>query len=271
MGRIVVLFTRDLRVHDNPALAHAVRDAGEVLPLFVFDDNILNSDYARPNRVSFLVQSVEELARSLAALGADLVVRRGDVVAEAMTAVRDIGAGAIYMSADVTGYAKARHKRLTAECAAVRCDLKTWPGITVVPPGQVLPAGGDHFRVFTPYFRKWSRARLRAVEAPPGRIASPDGGETGSIPRPRDLVDGSTSPDMAAGGERAGRAAARSWLDDKLGGYDDGHNDLAADDTSRLSTFLHFGCLSPRELVEEASGRAGGESFVRQLCWRDFY
>jgi len=49
------------------------------------------------------------------------------------------------------------------------------------------------------------------------------------------------------------------------------HDDLAAGGTSRLSPFLHLGCLSPLELTERASGREGAEPFLRQLCWRDFY
>ena len=61
------------------------------------------------------------------------------------------------------------------------------------------------------------------------------------------------------------------WLARGLAAYDRLHDDLAADGTSRLGAYLHFGCLSPLELAERASGREGAEPFVRQLCWRDFY
>jgi deoxyribodipyrimidine photo-lyase len=60
------------------------------------------------------------------------------------------------------------------------------------------------------------------------------------------------------------------WLRERLGGYGAGHDDLAADDTSRLSPYLHFGCVSARELAVKARERRGN-AFVRQLCWRDFY
>jgi deoxyribodipyrimidine photo-lyase len=46
---------------------------------------------------------------------------------------------------------------------------------------------------------------------------------------------------------------------------------MAADDTSRLSPYLHFGCVSPREVAARVGGRDGADPFVRQLCWRDFY
>ena len=62
-------------------------------------------------------------------------------------------------------------------------------------------------------------------------------------------------------------AGRRSWLHR----YGELHDDLAADGTSRISAALHFGCISPLELVERLEGREGAEAFVRQVCWRDFY
>jgi deoxyribodipyrimidine photo-lyase len=53
--------------------------------------------------------------------------------------------------------------------------------------------------------------------------------------------------------------------------YPEHHDDLAADDTSRLGPYMHFGCVSPAEVARRAAGRRGGEAFLRQLCWRDFH
>ena len=72
MRRAVVLFTRDLRVHDQPALVEAVARADSVVPLFVFDERIA----AGPNRMRFLLESLADLRRSLRDLGGTLVVRR---------------------------------------------------------------------------------------------------------------------------------------------------------------------------------------------------
>ena len=63
----------------------------------------------------------------------------------------------------------------------------------------------------------------------------------------------------------------RAFLRDGVGGYEDGHDDLAGDRTSRLSAHLRWGCVSPLELAREAGERRGGAAFVRQLCWRDFH
>jgi deoxyribodipyrimidine photo-lyase len=63
----------------------------------------------------------------------------------------------------------------------------------------------------------------------------------------------------------------RHWAAAQLAGYERRRDDLAADATSRLSAYLHFGCLSPLALAAELSARPGGAAFVRQLAWRDFF
>lgn len=267
MRAAVVLFTRDLRVRDQPALSGAVAEAERVVPLFVLDDGILDSGFARPNRVRFLLDSLADLRRSLRGLGGTLVVRRGDVVAETMKVVAESGAEAVFLSADVSGYAQARERRLSAE----RVQVRALPGVTVVPPGELAPGGGDHYRVFTPYWRRWSETQLRAVLRGPRGIAMPRGIGAGRLPVPGDLSSGDPAPELPRGGEAAGRARLTSWLRSGLARYGERHDELAADGTSRLSPYLHFGCLSPREVVERAAGRDGAAPFLRQLAWRDFF
>jgi len=254
--RAVVLFTRDLRIHDHPALAAAAARAESVVPLFVLDERIP----APPNRLRFLLQSLADLRRSL---GGTLVVRRGDPVAETMRIVGETGAEAVFLSADVSMYAQERERRLAAE----RVELRALPGVTVVPPGELLPAGADHFRVFTPYWRRWAETELRPVHRAPRRLPVPSGLALGRLPsRPA-----AQSPLLPEGGEAAGRRRLASWLRTGLPRYGELHDDLAADGTSRLSPYLHFGCLSPREVAGRAAGRPGAEPFLRQLAWRDFF
>jgi deoxyribodipyrimidine photo-lyase len=143
--------------------------------------------------------------------------------------------------------------------------------VTIVPPGDLLPAGGDHFRVFTPYWRRWRAAPLRAVQRAPRNLALPPRLRHGRLPQPGALIKGKLSSDLPAGGEEAGRARLAKWIRSGLERYGDHHDDLAADATSRLSPYLRFGCVSPREVLERVQGRPGAGPFVRQLCWRDFY
>ena len=263
MRTAVVLFTRDLRVHDHPALAEAAARAESIVPLFVFDERIT----AGANRVQFLLDSLADLRRSLRGLGGTLVVRRGDVVAETMRVVEESGAEAVFLSDDVSRYAQSRRRRLEAD----RVDVRAFPGVTVVPPGELRPAGGDHFRVFTPFWRRWDVTDLRPVRWAPRRLSTPSTIAAGHLPGLSDLVGGDPSPALPAGGEEAGRRRLDRWLRSGLARYGELHDDLAADGTSRLSPYLHFGCVSAREVVERAAGKPGAEPFLRQLAWREFF
>ncbi|WP_116949651.1 cryptochrome/photolyase family protein [Jiangella endophytica] len=264
----VVLFTRDLRVHDHPALAAAVEHAERVVPLFVLDDAILTGRNAAPNRAAFLVQALDDLRGRLRERGGDLVLRRGDVVEETMAVVTETGATAVVCSADVSGYAQRREHRLAEACAQQGVRFRTYPGVTVVPPGALLPAGGDHYRVFTPYWRAWDASPWRDQLPAPAAVPSGDLDRVGRLPSAADLADGATSPDLPDGGETAGRTVLDAAVRRAADGEPD-HNDLAGDHTSRLSPYLHFGCVSPLEVANRLADRAPGQ--VRQLAWRDFH
>ena len=173
-GSAVVLFTRDLRVHDNPALAAAVERFERVLPLFVLDGGLLSS-FGAPNRVAFLLDSLQALRGSLRARGGELALRRGDVVEETVRVARDVQADCVFLSDDVSGYAQEREERLRRGLAGERIELETFPGVTVVPPGELAPAGFEAFRVFTPYWRRWRLEPRRPVLPAPERIVLPTG------------------------------------------------------------------------------------------------
>jgi deoxyribodipyrimidine photo-lyase len=255
----VVLLNRVLRVRDHPALAEAAsRASDEVVPLFVFDRVILRA-FDAPNRVAFLLDALADLDRSLGRLGGGLVVRHGDSAEEARRVARDVGATSIHTSADASATARRRERRLGGELHA---------GVFAVPPGELAPDGSDHYRVFTPFWRRWREQALRPVEDAPARLRLPDGLERGRLPALGELVARSPSPDLPRGGETAGRERLAAW--GGPAGYGERRDDLAADATSRLSPYLHLGCVSPRELVADLAGQPGAEPFLRQLAWRDF-
>jgi deoxyribodipyrimidine photo-lyase len=264
--RTLVLFTRDLRIHDHPALAEASREGSEVVPLFVLDPKLAG---VSPNRERFLHECLADLDRSFERLGGRLLVRRGVVVDETMRVVRDTGCSKVLVSGDVSSYARRRERGLADACERMRVGFAILPENAVVEPGGVSPAGQRAYRVFTPYLRAWAGHGRRPVSPPPQRLRFARGTSLG--PRPDPSRVGRTSVDLPRGGERAGRRRLHAFLGRELAGYPDARDDLAADETSRLSPYLRFGCISANEVAMRADGLPGSEAFLRQLAWRDFF
>ena len=262
-GPAIVLFTRDLRLHDNPALAGACSLGRQVVPLFVVDPALT----VPPNRARFLADSLTVLRKGLRERGGDLVIRKGDPVAETIRLATRTAAAAVFVARDVSPYAALREQRLARECGRHRVRLEITPGHAVVPAGLLQPAGGDHYRIFTPYWRAWRAAAWRQPCPAPEAVSVPPDIEPGDLPVPGEA----SSAGLMPGGERVGRDQASAWLDGPLRGYGDGRDLLASDETSRLSAYLRFGCVSPLTLARAALSRPGGEEFCRQLAWRDFF
>ncbi|MEU3145212.1 deoxyribodipyrimidine photo-lyase [Streptomyces sp. NPDC006999] len=268
----VVLFTSDLRLHDHPPLRAALAAADEVVPLFVRDPGIRAAGFDAPNRDAFLTDCLRDLDASLRRRGGRLVVRTGPGVREVGAVTAACGATEVHMAAGVSGYAQRREERLREDLERRGVALRVHDAvITAVAAGAVTPAGSDHYAVFTPYFRRWSQEQLRETCPAPRTVRVPDAVRGEPLPS-RDGLSG-LSPGLPDGGESAGRERFARWARSRMSGYQERHDDLAGDATSRLSPYLHFGALSPVELVHRARARggAGAEAFVRQLCWRDFH
>lgn len=267
----IVLFTRDLRVHDNPVLRAGGADE-QVVPLFVLDERIARVGFLAPNRAKFLAECLQDLDASLTERGARLIIRRGDVAAEVCRVAAEVGAARVHVAADVTGYARRRCDRLQVALASDGRDLVVHDGVvTAVAPGEIVPvAGGDHMAVFTAYHRRWTQVAPRRPLAAPQSLRMPQIAP-GRIPRAGDLCDGPASPELLEGGERVARQRLRAWAA-RVEEYALEHDRLSVDGTSRLSPYLHFGAVSAAEVVHRVgAGSAGAEAFVRQVAWRDFH
>src|SRR6185312_3306148 len=127
----------------------------------------------------------------------------------------------------------------------------------VVAPGEVTPSDGGHYRIFTPYWRAWSGRVLQPAAPTPRRLSAPADLPELRLPAIPARDGTAPSPRIARGGEGPARERLTRWLGGGLAGYEEGHDDLAGERTSRLSAFLHFGCLSPRTVLERAAGRGG--------------
>jgi deoxyribodipyrimidine photo-lyase len=264
---------RDLRLNDHPALRAALDDGGPVVPVFCFDPRLLGGRHASGPRTQFLLACLEDLRESLRRRGSGLVVRHGQPERILPALAGELEASRVLWTGDVSPFANRRDQNVCHVLEARDIEVRVLPGLFVLDdPAQLLTSGGDPYRVFTPFHRAWLRCPRREILPAPRTLpALPRGVERGELPTLRDLGLEETAEQAPTGGESAGRGRMRRFLVEGIAGYGSGRDDLGADASSRLSPYLHFGCVSPRELESKLPGRSGAQEFRRQLCWRDYY
>ncbi len=263
---VLMWLRRDLRVHDHPALEAARTRADHLVPVFCFDDRLLHGRHSSGPRTQFLLECLADLDHSLRARGSGLVIRHGRPEVEIPKLAAETRADAVHFTTDVSGFARSRDRRVAQ---ALNVPTHEHPGLFVLDDlAAIRTAGGRPYTVFTPFHRAWTRVpRRRAGGAPRTLPPLPPGLDPGTIPTLGDLGLRQEVDDPLPGGEHRAREAMRAFASARVGSYEDRRNLVAEPGTSRLSPYLHFGCLSPRELEDTITDA----EFRRQLAWRDFY
>jgi deoxyribodipyrimidine photo-lyase len=252
--------TRDLRLHDHPALRAALDRGDGVVPVFCFDERLLRGRHASGPRTQFLLECLAEFDERL---GGGVVFRHGPPERELPALAREVGATSLHFSADSGPFARRRIERVV-RAAGIECVAH--PGLHAVDDlDAIRTQAGGPYTVFSPFHRAWLAEPRRAVLGRPRAFGElPRGVRKGTLPTLRELGLAQAVSDPMPGGETAARERLARF---DASAYDDDRDALGADRTSRLSPYLHFGCVSPREVEE----RAPAEAFRRQLCWRDFH
>jgi deoxyribodipyrimidine photo-lyase len=272
-GTIIVWFRRDLRLHDHPALTAALAAGRRVIPLFIFDETLLGGRWPAANRVWFMHEAVRSLGAALRGRGGDLAIRTGVPEKVLPSFAEECGADAVYVTRDYGPYARGRDRRVAAALEGIGVAFAAKRGLLVHEPEAILGGEGKGYTVFSPYRRRWEASPPRAALPAPERVVVPAALRWGQLPPLGALgCDGPTARDIPAPSEGAARARLDAWIADGVAEYADSRDDLAAEGTSRLSQDLHWGLLSPVEIVlRAAGGGAGRATFRSEICWRDFY
>ncbi len=279
----LVWFRRDLRLADNPALLAAMERHARVVPVFI-DDRDSEAPWA-PGGASrvWLHQSLEALRRDLQALGSDLVIRRGDST-DALTAlISESGAGAVYWNRLYEPRAIERDRHIKQALRAGGVHAESFNAALLAEPWEVATGDAGPYRVFTPFWRNLgSRDMAPPLPAPNALPPLPEHLSGGT------LADLCLTPDIPWDGGirkhwRAGEAGAREqlarFIDSALVRYGDDRDRPDLPGSSRLSPYLHFGEIGPRQVWQaiseaqgglDAAGRKSAASYLRELGWREF-
>jgi len=268
---------RDLRTADNRGLA-AAADAGEVVPVFCFDDAVL--DHAGAPRVAFMLDALADLRARYRDRGSDLVVRRGDPSAALPDLAEEYGAERVVWNHDYSGLARERDEAVRAALDDSGVAHEQYHDAVFHEPGAIRTNAGDPYSVFTYFGKKWQDREKPAPLAEPDAdsLADVSGGDLPSLAA---LGFDEPEADLPDAGTEAARERLAAFCEDDIFRYDEARDYPADGATSRLSQDLKFGTVGVREVyerTEDAMARADGdderdsiEEFRDQLAWREFY
>nr|WP_224337387.1 deoxyribodipyrimidine photo-lyase [Haloprofundus halobius] len=272
---------RDLRVSDNRALATAADDAGgrgEVVPVFVFDDLIL--EHAAAPRVRYMLDSLAALRGRYRDRGSDLVAVRGDPSTLLVDLVEEFDAERVVWNDDYSGLAEERDEAVRAALSDAGIEYDSVCDAVHHEPGEIRTNAGDPYSVFTYFWKKWLDRDKADPYPEPGdeRLASID--EDDGLPTIDELGFEEPDSEVQTAGTEAARERLADFCDDAIFRYAEDRDYPTRDATSRLSADLKWGTIGIREVyeaTEAAKSEADGdreesvEVFQSQLAWREFY
>ncbi|MGA0879668.1 MAG: cryptochrome/photolyase family protein [Ilumatobacteraceae bacterium] len=269
MTRAIMWFRRDLRLADNPALAAAIAEHTEVLPVFVVDPFLVGRSGRA--RLAYMAAALSALDRDI---GGALTVRSGDPVEVIPTLADEYDCGEVFVAKDFAPYGRRRDQEVAARLAAADRRLRGVGSPYAVDPGRVTKDDGSPYSVFTPYSKRWLAEGWTAPLEAPSRPnwCTEAGDRNGSI------GDALGNPTVEFELLPHTEASVQDQWDEfrwrgaeGLDGYAERRNDPGVPGSSRLSAALRWGVVHPRQLLADLQPSKSHDTYRSELAWREFY
>ena len=286
MSCVIWWIRRDLRLTDNQALASAIESGLPVLPVFIIDPALLDSQYASSKRIDFLWGGLNSLDHDLRQRGSYLVVREGEPQAELSRLVDEEQAQTVFAEPDYSPFALQRDQRVTDSL-----PVQWVGGPAFHPPGSVLKSNGEPYTVFTPFSKAWKALPGVSTQihfSAPTKLETPCTIHSLPIPNRSNPTLQLLFPPGEDEAQRRltdftgqSHCAKDSQLDALIYSYASGRDRQDLDGTSLLSPYLRLGMLSARQAITTAyqairtaphpEGLKSAETWLNELIWREFY
>ncbi|MES2565681.1 MAG: deoxyribodipyrimidine photo-lyase [Bacteroidota bacterium] len=264
MEKVTVFwFRRDLRLEDNAGLYYALKKGLPVLPIFIFDKNILDRlEDKKDARVEFIHSVIEKLSVQLKELGSSIKVYYSTPEKVFKELIKEYTIEAVYTNHDYEPYALERDELIKLICEKQSITFKSYKDQCIFEKSEVTKDDGKPYTIFTPYSRKW-KAKLNDfyVKPYPNKkyFKSFIKLTTESIPTLSEMGFAETDVPIPS------RTISKSIITQ----YKEQRDFPAVNGTSRLSVHLRFGTVSIRALAKQAM--VLNETWLNELIWRDFY
>ena len=274
---VILWLRRDLRLTDHPALSAAVARGCSVIPVYIHDESVAGLGAAPKWRLGL---GIGALDRALRGKGSRVILRRGGALDVLRDLIAETGAQAVFWTRLYDPQSQARDAGVKEALKAEGIEARSFGGHLMFEPWTVETRTGGYYRVYTPM---WNAVRGREVDAPlaaPARIAAPE-----VWPASDDLDDWRMGAAMDRGadvvrphlrlGEQAAQDRLAEFIDTWVARYDTTRDQPHVAGTSLLSENLALGEISPQQCWHAgqralAEGKAGAETFLKELVWREF-
>lgn len=255
----VFWFRRDLRLNDNVGLYKALQRHEEVLPLFIFDTEILSKlEDKADRRVHFIHRSLQQLNQALQDAGSTLIVLHGTPADIFQT----LTPGSVYVNNDYEPYACARDEKVRQILVSRNCSFHSYKDHVIFEKSEILKHDGTPYTVFTPYSKRWKNAFGEGdLSAHDTRHLFKRFKKMDPLPLPSLTDIGFVTTDTMFPEENVRTDIIKNYTRDR--------NYPGLEATSRLSVHLRFGTVSTRNAV--AIGKSLNETWLNELIWREFY
>ncbi len=254
---------RDLRLHDNTGLYHALQGEYPVLPLFIFDTNILEKlEDKQDKRLQFIHDYLTKIHQELGEKGKSILVKQGRPLEIWKGLLETYNIASVYTNRDYEPYAQQRDRAVYDLLQSKDISFKGYKDQVIFDKNEVLKKDGKPYTVFSPYAKTWRKyLEANPIQSFPSEQHSNNLLETNVLPIPsmEDLGFQPISTDFPSS----------QVPKDIIANYGENRNFPYYQSTSRLGVHLRFGTISVRQLATHT--RHKSDTFLNELIWRDFY
>tara|TARA_Y100000782_G_scaffold16406_1_gene16740 strand:+ start:6466 stop:7863 length:1398 start_codon:yes stop_codon:yes gene_type:complete len=271
------IFRRDLRIDKNNAFYNAIKMCDKIIPIFIFTpEQIKNNTYKSDKAVQFMIESIDDLHIQL---DKNLNTFYGDYEDIIKKLIKKYKIECIFLNKDYTPYSKKRDKNIEDICESSGIDFKSFHDICLMNPGIILTKSDcDVYEKFTPFYDRCLKNldKIENISSLPNnykkKIKSKIKDNTFTIDI-KDAYIKYTIPNYSSllvGGRENALKILKTL--DEFKDYDKTRDNLNKE-TTQLSAYLKFGCISVKEVYHYLikKGFKKSHALIRQLFWRDFY
>ena len=260
----VFWFRRDLRIDDNPGLYEALTNSKSVIPIFIFDTNIIDNLASDDNRIKFIWHSLSLLNERLKEIGSTLLVFKGNPLEVFKKIILKYHLKSVYVNKDYEKYSIERDKEINTFLNENKIAFNASKDHVFFEPNEILKSDGTPYTVFTPYSKKWFE-KFYEKTLPQYQTESLLGNFFKTNYQPiMSLREIGFSNDKT-------EFEKFNLGDELIKNYNSKRDFPYLNSTSKIGPYLRFGLISVREVGKKTIEKKFDQSFLRQLIWRDFY